>query len=151
MGLLDDLRRAINANLTETRKAGVAVTSTAREVTLTSGLQLPFSWSLQDLPTGWTLTGYEYCFEGWDKASDSENVQYRSGYDSQAQPRPIWQKIATTEPSMSKSFPVSQAGHYTLHVRALLQGSGGQVTSAYEGNHTYLVKSALSGGSRPKR
>ncbi len=53
---------------------------------------------------------------------------------------------------MSQSFPVTQAGHYTLHVRALLQKDGSTVPSAYEGNHTYLVEpSESTGGNKPRR
>ena len=61
----------------------------------------------------------------------------------------MWAKTEET----NKAFTVSQAGHYTLHVRALIQKTGGSpVCSAYEGNHTYLVKPASStGGNKPRR
>jgi hypothetical protein len=155
MPMLDDLRSAVQTNLTQSRKAGVTVSSTAREATLSAGLSLSFSWSVDEaLPQGWSLAGYEYCFEGWSKASTSDDIKYLSGYDSTnagAQPRPAWTSIEKTE--TTRSFPVSQAGHYTLHIRALVQQSTSPpVRSAYEGNHTYLVKSSgSSGGKKPRR
>ncbi|MDP8924914.1 MAG: N-acetylmuramoyl-L-alanine amidase [Chloroflexota bacterium] len=153
MGLLDELRTAIHTNLTDVRRAGVVVRTATREVALSSGstLNLDFSWSVppEELPEGWTVAGYEYCFEGWYKPSDSYDIQYTSGYDSTAQPRPVWEKTSAT----GRSFSVSKAGHYTLHVRALIQQAGGSpVRGAYEGNHTYLVKPASStGGNKPRR
>lgn len=52
MALLGNLRGAIQANLTESRKAGVAISGEGREATLSTGLALTFSWAVQELPEG---------------------------------------------------------------------------------------------------
>jgi hypothetical protein len=147
MGLLGSLRSAIHAELGETVSAGLAVNRAAsRELTFSSGLQLSFTWTPQ-LPDGWTLVRYRTCFEGWSKPSGGEDITYLNGYtasDWPGQPKPLW--VDQSAGATSVSFPVPQAGHYTLRVRAIVRnGAGPEVTAPYEGNATYLVK---SGGKR---
>ncbi len=141
MALLDELRTAIHNGLVGagTLKAGVQVGSIARVANVNQSLT--FSWIDQDL-NGWAVDHYEYCWEGWFKPATSDDVQYLtlgSGYEASdwgsAQPRQRWQ------PTAAKTLMLTPlaAGHYTLHVRAVVTGFAGTARGLYEGNHTYLV------------
>jgi hypothetical protein len=89
---------------------------------------------------GWTLAGYEYCFEGWYKPSNNINVTYRSGYTAGSQPRPAWTRVDYN--TTSEALTPARAGQYTLHVRALLRddATGAGHRSAYAGRHTFRVR-----------
>jgi hypothetical protein len=101
---------------------------------------LTYEWTAEAPESGWTLAGYEYCFEGWHKPSNGINVTYLSGYTVQTQPRPVYTRVDPK--TTSKTFTPKSAGQYTLHVRAILKNdtTGAERRSAYEGRHTFLVK-----------
>jgi hypothetical protein len=137
MALLPSLRSVIQAGLADTSRSGVALTNTApggRQAKVGSALR--YTWSLEPPESGWSLVGYETLVEGWSKSSRSDDVTYLSGYTAESQPRPAWQPAGT---ATSLSFTPKTAGHYTVHVRAILQGPSGQRRAAYEANHTFLV------------
>ena len=139
MALLDELRTAVHAGLAGVSRTGVALrpaTPGGRETTANTTLR--YEWSLETPETGWTLVGYEHCFEGWHKPSKSYDLSYLSGYTSGTQPRPVWTAVGPT--TTSASTKPTAAGTYTFHVRAVLQNSAGQRRSAYEAAHTYLVR-----------
>jgi hypothetical protein len=136
MAQLGALRQQVHAALTTQSGAGVAVAGGTREVTLGgSPAQLAFSW--QPVPAGASITGNERCFEGWRMVTNSEDINYLSGYTAEAQPHQDW---PPTDPlATSATYPVVEPGHYTLHVRAVLaDGSKGP----YAGSYTYLVTTA---------
>jgi hypothetical protein len=139
MELLDELQAGVHEGLSDTSPTGVTLTNTSpggRQTTV--GKPLTYTWAAED-HSGWTLVGYEYCFEGWYKPSRSNNITYLKGYTSEAQPRPKYERVGPETTSMT--FRPDKVGQYTLHVRAVLQdSSGAQRRSAYEGRHTFLVK-----------
>lgn len=90
---------------------------------LAVGVPVSFSWN--------GMASY-YCFEGWQRQADSENITYLAGYaawpgDDPLAQRQVWLPVDTQPISVTPSQP----GHYTLHVR---DGAG-----AYEANLTYLA------------
>jgi hypothetical protein len=101
---------------------------------------ITYEWRAEIPESGWTLAGYEYCLEGWYKASRNINITYLSGYTSGTQPRPVYTRVDSN--TTSKTFTPTKRGQYTLHVRAVLRNdaTGAEARSAYGGRHTYLVK-----------
>jgi len=145
MNLLPQLRTAMDGGLAGTSRSGVTLTASnpgGRETVVNT--PLTYTWAAQAPEPGWTVTGYEYCWEGWFKPSTSYDLQYLRGYSSDAQPRPVWTATSATTVTLTPT----QAGHYTFHVRAVLQHQTTLAVrrSAYEGNHTYLVRAAPKGG-----
>lgn len=144
MALLDELWAKIHAGLADASRTGVTLVNKApggRETT--KGTTVEYEWAAEQSESGWSLVGYEYCFEGWYKPSRNINITYLSGYDTldaKKQPRPVYTRV--DQNTMSKSFTPTKTGQYTLHVRAVLKndGTGTERRSAYEGRHTYLVK-----------
>src|SRR5215210_5739260 len=141
MALLDELQGEIHSGLADTSRTGVVLTNRApggRETRV--GTTITYGWEAEQPETGWSLVGYEYCFEGWYKVSNSINITYLSGYTAGTQPRPAWTRVAAN--TTSRSFTPTKAGQYTFHVRAVLKndGTGTERRSAYGGRHTYLVK-----------
>ena len=142
MALLDELHTMVHSGLADTSRTGVTLTnktpSGGRETTL--GTTITYGWTAEQPEDGWSLVGYEYCFEGWYKPSNNISMTYLSGYTSEAQPRPAWTRVSPE--TTSKSFTPTKAGQYTLHVRAVFKNDGTGVVrrSAYGGRHTYLVK-----------
>jgi hypothetical protein len=140
MALLDELKTAIHSGLADTSRTGVTLTNKApggRETTV--GTTITYAWAAEQPENGWTLAGYEYCFEGWYKPSNNINITYLSGYTAEAQPRPAWTRVS--QDTTSKSFTPTKAGQYTFHLRAIFEdGTGAERRSAYGGRHTYLVK-----------
>lgn len=152
MDLLDDLRSAIHAGLTDVSQTGVALTNVTpggRETT--ANTPIGYTWTAETPASGWTLKGYEYCVEGWQRQSRSEDITYLSGYTAETQPNQQWIGVGTTT---ATEFTPTEAGHYTFHVRAMLQNGVGVRRSAYAANHTFLVKSGergKGGGKKPKQ
>ena len=154
MGLLDALRQAIRGGLTGTSRTGVRLTNLnpgGRETVVNTAIV--YSWEAEppEPQDGWTVVGYESCFEGWFKPSRSEDIQYLSGYTPDQQPRRHWTSVERE--TTSASFTPTAAGHYTFHVRARLQNNGNETErppSAYAGSHTFLVKSSATGGRKPR-
>ena len=142
MTLLDELQNAVHSGLSpEASRTGVTLTNRApggRETRVNT--PLTYEWTAEAPESGWTLAGYEYCFEGWRKPSNGINVTYLSGYTAQTQPLPVYTRVDPN--TTSKTFTPKGAGQYTLHVRAILKNdaTGAERRSAYEGRHTYLVK-----------
>jgi hypothetical protein len=141
MALLDELQSAIHSGLADTSRTGVALTNKepgGRETKVNT--TFTYGWEAEQPENGWTLVGYEYCFEGWYKASNDINITYLSGYTAEAQPRPAWTRVDPN--TTSKTFTPTKAGQYTLHLRAILKNdtTGAEHRSAYAGRHTYLVK-----------
>ena len=148
MALLGELRNAIHAGLAGTSRTGVLLTTAGRQTTLEGSIS--YHCEAEAPEAGWRLVGFEYSIEGWFRPRGSEDIDYLSGYTEGAQPRPAWTRVETPGPWLKIGFDPVAAGHYTLHVQAVLeQGSGKQALqrpSAYEGNHTYLVQPADSAG-----
>lgn len=144
MALLDELQGAIHSGLSDTSRTGVTLTNTPSGRETTVGTTITYKWQAEEpLESGWTLIGYEYCWEGWYKASNNINITYLSGYDTtdaKKQPRQKWTPVEVTK--TSGSFTPTKAGQYTLHVRPVLKNdsTGVERRSAYGGRHTYLVK-----------
>jgi hypothetical protein len=141
MALLDELQNAVHSGLADTSRTGVTLTNKAPGGTETRvGTAITYEWSAELPESGWTLTGYEYCFEGWYKPSNNINITYLSGYTAAAQPRPTYTRVSPD--TTSRSFTPTKAGQYTFHVRAVLKndGTGAEHRGAYEGRHTFLVK-----------
>ncbi len=139
--LLDELRNAIHAGLVDTSRTGVSLTNTApggREAKV--GTPLAYSWTFEQPEDGWSLVGYEYCTEGWYKPPGSYDIKYLLGYTLETQPSPVWTLVTTTEHSGGLTFKPPPRGHYTFHVRAVLQKGGSTRRGAYEANHTFLVR-----------
>lgn len=140
MDLLDELQAAVHESLSDTSPTGVTLRNMlpgGRQTTV--GKPLTYEWASEMPASGWTLAGYEYCFEGWYKPSRSNNITYLKGYTSETQPRPKYERVDSGTTSMT--FRPDKAGQYTLHVRAVLQNSSSsERRSAYEGRHTFLVK-----------
>lgn len=150
MAHLDDLRNAIHAGLADTSRTGVALSNLApggRETTV--GKTVSYAWTAETPEAGWSLAGYQCCVEGWRKPSQSEDVTYLSGYEAGKQPHQKWSGLV---PDTSLSFVPGEAGHYTVHVRAVLDRSGLRRSSAYGASHTFLVKAATPSppGRKPK-
>ncbi len=142
MALLDELQNAVHSGLSpEASRTGVTLTNRApggRETRVNT--PLTYEWTAEAPEPGWTLAGYEYCFEGWYKPSRNINITYLSGYTAEKQPRPVYTRV---DPSTtSKTYTPTKAGQYTLHVRAVLKNdsTGAERRSAYEARHTFLVK-----------
>jgi hypothetical protein len=139
MSLLDELQSEIHSGLADTSRAGVTLSNpppSARETRV--GTTVTFTWQDYTPEAPWTLTGYEYCLEGWYKPSNSINITYLKGYTAETQPRLAWTPVNSDTTSIS--LPLSKAGQYTFHVRAVLTNGTDERRSAYEGRHTYLVK-----------
>ena len=140
MELLDELQAAIHSGLADTSRTGVTLTNKTpggRETTVNTAIT--YEWAAEQPENGWTLAGYEYCFEGWYKPSNNINITYLSGYTAGTQPRPVWTRVS--QDTTSKSFTPTKAGQYTFHVRAIFKdGTGAERRSAYGGRHAYLVK-----------
>jgi len=139
MALLDELRGAIHAGLVDTSRTGISLRNTApggRETTVNT--RITYEWTLEPPESGWTLVGYEYCFEGWYKPIRSYDIDYRGGYTTGDQPRPQWTSAVAT--TTSASFTPTKPGHYTFHVRAILRNGTAERRSAYAGDHTFLVQ-----------
>jgi hypothetical protein len=141
MALLDELRVAVHSGLAGTSRTGVALTNKApggRETTV--GRAITYEWSAKPPESGWTLVGYEYCWEGWYKPARSINITYLSGYTAEAQPRPVWTRVGPN--TTGRTFTPARAGQYTLHVRAILRNeiTGAEQRSAYADSHTFLVR-----------
>ncbi len=108
--------------------------------TLTAPVTLSFSWSTQDPGP------YQYCFEGWYKPSNSYDINYLQGYalDSQYNDPLAQRQLWTgTNATSSPPFQITQAGHYTMHVRS--------ASGRYEANLTYLVGGGTSTKPHGKR
>lgn len=141
MSLLDEFQTAVHSGLSDTSRTGIALTNKTpggRETTVNTPLS--YEWRAEPPESGWTLAGYEYCFEGWYKASRNINITYLSGYTSGTQPRPVYTRVDSN--TTSKTFTSTKRGQYTLHVRAVLRNdaTGAEARSAYGARHTYLVK-----------
>ena len=141
MSLLDELRTSIHAGLSDTSRVGVTLSnplSSDREKSV--GATVTFTWPVYTPEGPWTLTGYEYCLEGWYKPSNSINITYLKGYTADTQPRLAWTPVNSDITSIS--LPLTKVGQYTFHVRAVLKNdsTGAKRRSAYEGRHTLLVK-----------
>ncbi|MBA3475010.1 MAG: N-acetylmuramoyl-L-alanine amidase [Rubrobacter sp.] len=141
MSLLDELRSAIHSGLADTSRAGLTLSNpppSTRETRV--GTTVTFTWQDYTPEAPWTLTGYEYCLEGWYKPSNSINITYLKGYTAETQPRLVWNWTPVDSGTTSISLPLTKAGQYTFHVRAVLTNGTDERRSAYEGRHTYLVK-----------
>ena len=141
MSLLDELQTAVRSGLSDASRTGIALTNKApgsRETAVNT--PLTYEWRAETPESGWTLAGYEYCFEGWYKPSTGNNITYLSGYTSGTQPRPAYIRVDSN--TTSKTFTPTKRGQYTLHVRAILKNdaTGAERRSAYGARHTYLVK-----------
>jgi hypothetical protein len=141
MALLDELQGAIHSGLADTSRTGVTLANRrpgGRETTV--GTTIAYEWAAEQPESGWTLVGYEYCVEGWYKASRNINVTYLSGYTSGAQPYQAWTRVDAS--TTSRSFTPTKAGQYTFHVRAVLRhdSTGVERRGAYGARRTYLVK-----------
>jgi hypothetical protein len=139
MSLLDELQSAIHSSLADTSRAEITLSSpmsSARETR--AGTTVTFTWQVATPEEPWTLTGYEYCLEGWYKPSNNINITYLKGYTTETQPRLAWTRV--TPATTSISLPLSKAGQYTFHVRAVLTNGVDERRSAYEGRHTLLVR-----------
>lgn len=169
MGHLATLRGQIREGLATRSQARIPLSPTGTDASApkesTTGTPLSYTW--QAPAGGWgdsrVLEGYEYCIEGWYKPSDSYDVQYISGYTDETQPRQRWRRADSTasdtflgesvtpntDGSVTVAFTPTKAGHYTLHVRAVFADD---TRTAYESNHTYLVKapSSTGGGKKPR-
>jgi hypothetical protein len=66
----------------------------------------------------------------------TQDIGYLSGYDSARQPAPVWAPTSGT----TLTFNPTLAGHYTVHVRALVSNGTTTRRAAYEGTLTYLVQ-----------
>jgi len=140
MALLDELQSEIHSGLADTSRAGVTLTSPSLSTQETRvGTTVTFTWQVDTPEAPWTLTGYEYCLEGWYKPSNSINITYLKGYTAETQPRLAWTPVKNTD-TKSVSLPLTKAGQYTFHVRAVLTNGADERRSAYEGRHTLLVK-----------
>lgn len=141
MGMLDDLRVAIDAGLADTSRTGAAISASGREAAL--GEPLVFRAIAEPPEPGWRISGYEYTVEGWYRPPGVEDIDYRAGFGPGPQPYPVWSRTEIEAPVLEITFTPVERGHYTLHVRPLLErGSGKKAErqlAAYEGNHTYLV------------
>jgi len=141
MALLDELQGAIHSGLADTGRTGVTLANRrpgGRETTV--GTTIAYEWAAEQPESGWSLVGYEYCIEGWYKASRNINITYLSGYTSGAQPHQAWTRVDAS--TTRKSFSPAKAGQYTFHVRAVLRhdSSGAERRGAYGARHTYLVR-----------
>jgi hypothetical protein len=140
MALLNELQTAIHSGLANTSRTGVTLTNRTpggRGTTINTAIT--YEWAAEQPENGWTLAGYEYCFEGWYKPSNNINITYLSGYTAGAQPRPVWTRVS--QDTTGKTFTPTKAGQYTFHVRAIFKDvTGAERRSAYGGRHTYLVK-----------
>jgi hypothetical protein len=138
MALLDDLRNAVHADLAGVSRSGIALSNTPAGRDTAVNSRITYTWSPEPPEAGWTLLAYEYCFEGWAKSTKSDDIQYLSGSTGGVQPRAAWTRVGTT--TTTAAFTPTKAGHYTLHVRAVLKKDGAERRSAYAGTHTSLVK-----------
>ena len=93
------------------------------------------TWAAQQPEPGWKVTGYESCVEGW-RFVNTYDIGYLSGYDAAKQPYPTWTPTGGT----TLTFTPTQAGHYTVHIRALVSNGAATRRAAFEGNLTYLVQ-----------
>lgn len=116
----------------------------------TAGTPISHTWAAEQPGSGWELVGYECCVDGWSKSSRGDDIQYLSGYDRSPQPRPARTPLPATTTSLT--FTPISAGHYPVHLRALLRhrSSGALRRSAFQGDHTCLVRPASLGGKKPR-
>lgn len=138
MALLPALRSAIQADLRKVSRSGVQLVPTpSREARI--GTPLTLAWAPERPKLGWTVVGYEYCVEGWAMSRADDSIRYLDGFTPEVQPRPIWIPL---DARTTASFTPTAAGHYTLHVRAILRNERKQVLrrGAFERAHTYLVR-----------
>ncbi len=137
--LLDELRNAIHAVVADPIRTGVSLTDTkpgGRETKV--GTLLAYSWRAEPPEGGWSLVEYEYCMEGWYKPPGSYDIEYLLGYTSETQPIPVWTPVSAATTNLT--FTPRARGHYTFHIRAVLQKDGSTRRGAYEANHTFLVR-----------
>lgn len=141
MDLLDDLRTAIDRGLADVSRTGVRVTAPGRDAR--TGEDLTVTCVAEPPEEGWSLTGYEYCLEGWVRLPNSEDIVYLSGFGGGPQPHQEWTRLDAPATSFALAFTPFAAGHYTVHVRAVLRHGAGKAAverrSAYAGRHTFLV------------
>jgi hypothetical protein len=148
MALLDDLRVAIDAGLSDRSRSGVLLAAEGREATV--GSELVFRCTLEPPEEGWRLVGYDYRLEGWVRLPESEDIAYLNGFTAGTQPYPAWTRLETSAPAIDVTYTPAVPGHYTLAVRAVLQWGMGKAAlqrpSAYAGRHTYLMTAANGAG-----
>lgn len=136
---LDTLRanvasRLLNAGATPAPDL-TETTGAQRELQEPAGLS--FTWSASD-GTAWYTS-----LEGWDKASDSENISYLSGYEQAGYNDPLAMQQVWMGPdgATTANWSSLPAGRYTMHVRS----SDG----FYAATRTYLIKPTSTSPTRP--
>ena len=145
MNLLPTLRSAVNSGLSGTSRTGVTLASTPPGNSASNpstslsaaGGGIVVNWAAQQPDKGWTVTGYESCVEGWQFVNTND-IGYLSGYDTAKQPGLKWTSMDVDVTSLT--FTPSQAGHYTVHVQALVTNGATTRRAAFEGNLTYLIQ-----------
>ena len=149
MNLLDELRRAVDAGLSDTSRTGVRISAAGREATV--GVPIAVACEAEPPEDGWRLVGYDHSVEGWVRLPNSEDIAYLSGFTPGAQPHQAWTRMETTAPAIDVAFTPTTQGHYTVHARAVLQRGAGKAAvqrlGAYAGRHTYLVTERASPGN----
>ncbi|MHB1132192.1 MAG: peptidoglycan recognition protein family protein [Chloroflexota bacterium] len=128
--LRDEAKRLLGTTL----RSDKPLWGTTPERDLLAGANADFSWS-------GAYGKYYYCFEGWYKQADSEDVDYLSGQSADLAYGPLAVRQTWTGATENTlSFPDLGVGHYTLHLR----GDGG----LYAINHPIRV-SASNAGAKP--
>jgi hypothetical protein len=139
LALIPALREAVHAGLTETSRSGVVLTgATPPEREVAAGTVLAASWSPEAPEPGWSLMGCEYRWEAWFKPQDQDDITYLSGFSNDFQPLARW--LPAPPGFTSTSILAAAPGHYTLHVRPVVQRGGVRRSAAFSAAHTWLVR-----------
>jgi len=125
--LLPSLRDHVAAQLSDANAPTVTITAHPPEDTVDDG-DASYTWG--DAAGSGDLV-YSYYLEGWFKPSNSDDINYLSGYNENKEPQ--WSDWTV---ETAKSFSGLEDGHYTFHVRA--KDSDDNI-SVYEDNRTFLA------------
>ena len=137
-------RLKCHAGLAETSRTGVQLRTKGRETR--PGTAVSYDCVVEPPEAGWRPVAVEYSLEGWFRPQGSDDIDYRSGYGPGPQPYPVWTRQAGLGTQFTLTVTPHVPGHFTTHVRALVQRGTGksleQRYAAYAGRHTVLVLAA---------
>ena len=137
ISLLPTLRSAVSNRLESLCFPSLAITASTAQRELLEGSRISVT-----LRTGThsdpRYRGLVYGIEAWYKPEDSEDIDYLTGYSPEAQPRMEW---ASARDGDRIVLLADKPGHYTFHLRALLQVDDEDLRSADRATLTFLVRS----------
>jgi len=126
--LLPELRRDVAARLDYTSAPTVTITAPEPPEDTVDDGDASYTW---EGAGGSGALFYSHYLEGWFKPSNSDDINYLSGYNENKEPQwSDWTNATTT------SFDGLEDGHYTFHIRA--KDKDGNI-SVYEDNRTFLA------------